>query len=246
MIVAVLSDIHANLPALDAVLASLGTVDAVWHLGDVVGYGAEPDGVVERLRDIGAVGVKGNHDDAACGGPSIAEFNPTARIAAEWTRAHMSPDTREYLTALPPTLAPVPDFTLAHGSPRDPIFEYVLDAAIARENLGAFQTPYCLIGHTHYPVAFRERHSGRAARFSMETLDPGGEAIRLDQRRTLVNPGSVGQPRDGNPAASYAMLDTDALTVTWRRVAYDVETARRRIVDAGLPRQLGRRLEFGE
>ncbi len=251
MRIAVLSDIHSNLPALDAVLGSLGSVDAVWHLGDVVGYGAEPDGVVERLRGVGAVGVRGNHDDAACGGSSILEFNPTARKAAEWTMAHITPETRRYLTQLPTTLAPEPagggSFTLAHGSPRDPIFEYVFAPEVAQENLRAFATPYCLIGHTHFPVVFREGLPAAGRTFRMQTLDvEDGLALQLDEQRALVNPGSVGQPRDGDPNASYLVLDTDAFTATWHRVPYDIETAKRRIVAAGLPPQLARRLDFGQ
>jgi predicted phosphodiesterase len=278
MIVAVLSDIHANLPALEAVLGSLASVDAVWHLGDVVGYGAEPDGVVERLRDAGALGVKGNHDDAAAGGWTLAEFNPTARAAAEWTRNRISPETRRYLDELPARLvlgevsaaasaagsgpgpaanaanaanaAPADRFTLAHGSPRDPLLEYLRDRWIAGENLKAFDTPYCLIGHTHIPAAFREvpatNAGSRPARYQMEAVDTDdGARLRLDERRTFINPGSVGQPRDGNPAASYLVLDFGSATATWHRVAYALETAKRRIVEAGLPHQLARRLDVG-
>src|SRR5450759_3728917 len=136
MRIAILSDIHSNLVALEAVLGSLGTVDAVWHLGDVVGYGPEPDGVVERLRDVGAIGVKGNHDDAACGGESIERFTPDARTAAEWTRSHMSAQTRAYLIALPERLELQSGvFTLVHGSPREPLFEYLRTASAARDNL---------------------------------------------------------------------------------------------------------------
>ena len=272
MIVAVLSDIHANLPALEAVVGSLGSVDAVWHLGDVVGYGAEPDGVVERLRELGAIGVKGNHDDAAAGGRILAEFNATARVAAEWTRDHMSPETRDFLVALPARLVlgdggaggaegagnaadAANRFTLAHGSPRDPLLEYMHDQWVAAENLSAFDTPYCLIGHTHTPAAFRAVPGATAgskpgwtlALFQMETIvpDDGGQ-LRLDERRTFINPGSVGQPRDGNPDASYLVLDTASGIVTWHRVGYPLETTKRRILEAGLPRQLARRLDLGQ
>ena len=131
MRIAVLSDIHSNLVALDAVLADIGTVDAVWHLGDVVGYGPEPDAVVERLAGVGAVGVRGNHDAAAAGGPEIEAFNPEARRAMEWTRRRIAPATRDWLAALPERLV-VDEASLVHGSLRDPTWEYVTSAAIAR------------------------------------------------------------------------------------------------------------------
>ena len=249
MIVAVLSDVHGNLPALEAVLGSLGSVDAIWHLGDVVGYGAEPDGVVERLRELGAIGVKGNHDDAACGGSSIEDFNPAARTAAEWTRNRITAQTRRTLDSLPTTATPDAAFTIVHGSPRDPIVEYVFSPDVAASNLHAFDTPYCLVGHTHEPLVFRELTGPlahpRSHRMQMLYPDPGA-TLHLDERRALLNPGSVGQPRDGNPEASYLILDTVASTAAWHRVAYDIEAAKRRIVAAGLPRQLASRLDFGQ
>jgi predicted phosphodiesterase len=241
MRIAVLSDIHSNLAALDAVLGSLGTVDAVWHLGDVVGYGPEPDGVVERLRVVGAIGIKGNHDDAACGGESIEHFTPDARIAAEWTRAHMSEETRACLIGLPERLEPQSgDFTLVHGSPRDPLFEYLQTTSAARDNLAAFATAYCLVGHTHVPLILREEHGHIQARH----VEPE-RRVGLDERRAFLNPGSVGQPRDGDPAARYLLIDTGGAAVTWRRVAYDIETTQAAILAAGLPSRLARRLGSG-
>ena len=136
MRIAVLSDIHANLPALDAVLDDAGAVDAVWHLGDVVGYGPDPDGVVDRLRAVGAIGVRGNHDAAAVGGPEIDWFNPDARRAMEWTRAAISPATLAWLSALPERRTEEAA-SLVHGSPREPLWEYVTSAAVARANLAA-------------------------------------------------------------------------------------------------------------
>jgi diadenosine tetraphosphatase ApaH/serine/threonine PP2A family protein phosphatase len=242
VIVAILSDIHANFAALEAVLGSLGSVDAVWHLGDVVGYGPEPDGVAERLVEIGAIGVRGNHDEAACGGDVLAWFNPDARAAAEWTQRRITPRTRRFLEELPETLTP-PElpFTLAHGSPRDPIWEYVFSPDVAAENLAAFATPYCLVGHTHVPLAFR--HDPRR----MRQIEPEPDAtLQLDDRRAILNPGSVGQPRDGDPAASYAIVDTAALRFTWRRVTYDIETTQAAMLEAGLPARLSRRLSFGQ
>src|SRR5215210_3454966 len=216
MRVAVLSDIHANLVALDAVLDAAGSVDAVWHLGDVVGYGPDPDAVVARLTSVGAVGVRGNHDAAACGGDEIEWFNPEARAAMEWTRRTISAETRGWLEALPERVVDG-DFTLVHGSPRDPTWEYVTSVPIARANLEVLTTRYGLHGHTHVPIVYRE-DDGR-----VEAVSPGpGSRVTLDGKRSLINPGSVGQPRDGDPAASYLVLDSAAGTCSWHRVAYDV------------------------
>ncbi len=239
MRIALLSDVHANLVALDAVLASLGSVDAVWHLGDVVGYGPEPDAVVARLRVIGAFGVRGNHDAAAVGGREIEWFNPDARAAMEWTRATIAPATRDWLAALPERRTDA-SFTLVHGSPRDPLWEYVTSLPVARANLAELTTPYGLHGHTHLPIVYRA-DDGR-----VEAVAPvDGSSITLDERAVLLNPGSVGQPRDGNADASYAVLDTDRATCTWHRVAYDIESVQAAMRAAGLPARLVDRLRFG-
>jgi diadenosine tetraphosphatase ApaH/serine/threonine PP2A family protein phosphatase len=239
MRIAVLSDIHANLPALDAVLADAGAVDAVWHLGDVVGYGPDPDGVVARLRSIGAEGVRGNHDAAACGGAEIDWFNPDARRAMEWTRAAMAPETVDWLAALPErrVLAGV---ELVHGSPREPIWEYVTSSGVALANLSLLEAPIGLHGHTHIPVAWvRDGDDVELVRASREA------SRELRGRRALVNPGSVGQPRDGDPRASYAILDPVAGIVRWRRVDYDIEAVQAAMLDAGLPASLSARLAVG-
>ena len=239
MRIAVLSDIHANLLALDAVLGSLGTVDAIWHLGDVVGYGPEPDGVVERLRGAGAVGVRGNHDAAAAGGSEIDWFNPDARRAMEWTRDAIGPDTRAWLGALPMRRTES-GFVLVHGSPRDPTWEYITSAPVARANLAAFEESFALHGHTHIPIVFCE-DDGR-----VEMIAPlPGSSFRLDGRRALINPGSVGQPRDGDPAASYLVIDTDRGDSTWHRVAYDIVAVQHRMAAVGLPARLAARLAHG-
>ena len=234
-----LSDIHANLIALDAVLADAGPVDAVWHLGDVVGYGPDPDAVVERLASLGASGVRGNHDAAACGGQEIDWFNPEARRAIEWTREVISARTRAWLAALPQRWSSG-DYSLVHGSPRDPTWEYVLSAPVARAGLTALGTRHGLHGHTHVPLAWRAEDDW------VTMVDPRAEPVlELDERSTLVNPGSVGQPRDGDPAAAYAVWDLEASSVEIRRVPYDAAEARRRIHAAGLPALLGDRLLRG-
>jgi predicted phosphodiesterase len=237
--IAVLSDIHSNLVALDAVLAAIGSVDAVWHLGDVVGYGPEPDAVVERLTTIGAVGVRGNHDAAAAGGSEIDWFNPDARAAMEWTREAISPTTHAWLAALPVRRMELA-FTLVHGSPRDPIWEYVTSAALARAALSAISTEHGLHGHTHVPIAFTEV-DGR-----MRTLAPrAGNTVALGEGRTLLNPGSVGQPRDGDARASYLVMDLAAGTATWGRAAYDHDAVGAAMRAAGLPGRLADRLRIG-
>jgi diadenosine tetraphosphatase ApaH/serine/threonine PP2A family protein phosphatase len=237
--VAVLSDIHANLVALDAVLATIGTVDAIWHLGDVVGYGPEPDGVVERLRGLGAIGVAGNHDLAAVGGDQIEWFNPDARAAMEWTRRRISPSTRQWLTGLPPRHRAA-EFSLVHASERDPVWEYVTSAAVARANLAVLATRFGLHGHTHLPMAWAER-DGRVEGIAARS----GSTFELTGDRALLNPGSVGQARDGDPTASYLVLDEGAGLCTWRRVAYDIPVVQSAMTAAGLPRRLVDRLAFG-
>jgi predicted phosphodiesterase len=237
--VAVLSDIHANLAALDAVIASLGSVDAVWHLGDVVGYGPEPDGVVERLIDIGSIGVRGNHDAAAAGGDEIDWFNPDARAAMEWTRRRIADETRDWLAALPVRHADGA-FGLVHGSPREPLWEYIVSVPIARANLAALTTPIGLFGHTHLPMVFTERDG------AVEQIEPAeGSTFTLAGGRALINPGSVGQPRDGIVTSSYLVIDTEAGQCTWRRTPYDIRAVQGAMRDAGLPGRLVERLAYG-
>ena len=239
MRVAVLSDIHANLVALDAVLATLGSVDAVWHLGDVVGYGPDPDGVVARLTGIGAVGVRGNHDAAAAGGDEIDWFNPDARAAMEWPRTRISPPPRVWLAALPERHTESV-FGMVHGSPREPLWEYIVSVPVARANLALLTTPIGLFGHTHLPMVFVEEDG------AVEQVEPGdGSAFALNGRRALVNPGSVGQPRDGIPTACHMVIDTDAERCRWYRTAYDVGAVQDAMRDAGLPDRLVQRLSYG-
>jgi diadenosine tetraphosphatase ApaH/serine/threonine PP2A family protein phosphatase len=239
MRICLLSDVHSNLPALDAVLEAAGAVDAIWHLGDVVGYGPDPDGVVARLREVGALGVRGNHDAAACGGSEIDWFNPDARRAMEWTRSVISDDTRTWLTALPERRVEH-GCDLVHGSPREPLWEYVTSLGVARDNLALLDVPIGLHGHTHVPVAWVEDGD------DVELVrGRRGKRLELGGRRALVNPGSVGQPRDGNPEASLAILDLDAGTVEWRRAAYDVKSVQAAMRAAGLPGSLVSRLDAG-
>ena len=239
MRIAVLSDIHANLPALDAVLEHAGTVDGVWQLGDVVGYGPDPNGVIARLREVGARGVRGNHDAAACGGSEIDWFNTDARRAMEWTRAAIGDDSTAWLATMPDR-ATLDGFDLVHGSPREPLWEYITSSDVALANLARLEGRSGLHGHTHVPVAWLEVN-GR-----VELVRAGdGDTLTLAGRPALVNPGSVGQPRDGDPRASYAILDPEAGTIEWHRVAYDIGAVQAQMREAGLPASLSARLSVG-
>jgi predicted phosphodiesterase len=241
MRIAVISDVHANLFALDAVLGHVGSVDAIWHLGDIVGYGPEPDAVVERLASVSAVGVRGNHDSAAIGGDEIEWFNADARAAMEWTRRAVAPSTVAWLSGLP-LRREEGGFTLAHGSPLDPTWEYVTTTAAARDNIVAIATDHGLNGHTHVPIAF-SLDGDRMGRFSPGE-EPANE-LGLDGHRLLLNPGSVGQPRDGDPRSSYLLLDLDARRAHWHRVPYDIDAVRAQMRTAGLPLRLSERLRHG-
>lgn len=239
MRVAVLSDIHGNLPALDAVLEALAPFEEVWVLGDIVGYGPQPNEVVERLAGLPVTAVRGNHDAAAVGALSTEAFNDDARTAVEWTAATLTPRAQRWLNDLPER-ATRGDFTLVHGSPRDPTWEYLFTPALARANMSAFDTTHCLVGHTHLPLIFRDG----AGRMEMLAGDPE-HPWNLDERRVILNPGSVGQPRDGDPRACGMLLDTALSTATWHRVPYPIETVQARMRAVELPSRLIERLTHG-
>jgi diadenosine tetraphosphatase ApaH/serine/threonine PP2A family protein phosphatase len=246
MRVALLSDIHANLAALDAVLVAidaLSAVDEVWQLGDIVGYGPDPDGVVARLASLGATGVRGNHDAAALGGSEIDWFNPDARRAMEWTRDAISDRTRAWLAALPER-STKGEFSLVHGSPLDPVWEYITSKQVAAANLEELDrrgAGHGLHGHTHVPALWR-RQDGRVTLASPRA----GDALPLGEGPTLLNPGSVGQPRDGDPRAAFAILDTAAGTCEWHRVVYDIRAVQAAMTRVRLPEWLISRLSVGQ
>jgi predicted phosphodiesterase len=239
MRLAVLSDIHANLAALDAVSDELGAFDELWVLGDIVGYGPQPNEVIRRLQELGARAVTGNHDGAAIGTVDASWFNPDAQAAIQWTATVLDENARAYLSALPEVRRDG-ELTAVHGSPREPIWEYITDAAIAAANFGAFETRHCLYGHTHLPVVYRS--DGIHVTVIPATAS---SPIVLDARRTLINPGSVGQPRDGNPEASYLVLDAEAGTAEFHRVRYDIALTQRLMREVSLPRWLVERLAIG-
>jgi predicted phosphodiesterase len=239
MRIAVLSDIHGNLPALEAVLAALRPYDAIWQLGDVVGYGPQPNEVVALLASEKAVGVRGNHDSAAVGELDTDAFNDDARTAIEWTMGELKDTTRDWLTALE-RRKELEGFTLVHGSPRDPTWEYVYAVSVARANMNRFTTANCLVGHTHVPLVYRQAGSK-----TEPWLPRDGSELVFDERRALINPGSVGQPRDGDRRASGMLLDTEQMRATWHRVEYPVDAVQQLMEKAGLPKRLVARLSHG-
>ncbi len=240
----VLSDLHANLEALEAALrAADGRWDRVVVLGDLVGYGADPNAVIDRVVSLSPVAViRGNHDKAASGVDDASSFNPAARAAAQWTYETLTPEHRSYLQSLAagPILV---DETLeiCHGAPFDEDF-YVFDGSDAWRALESTRSSLCFFGHTHVAVAFVR--SGNL--FEAVIPDDGETPVQAQNgRRLLVNPGSVGQPRDGDPRAGFALYDSEAGVVTMRRVEYDVGAAQEKILAAGLPRALASRLGVG-
>lgn len=242
----ILSDIHANMDALEAVLASLppGSWDRAVVLGDLVGYGASPNAVVDSIRELNPLAIiRGNHDKASCGLDDGSSFNQVARVAAKWTGDALTPDNREYLRALPAGPLTIDDrLEICHGAPHDED-HYIFDAADAQQALDAGDRQLCLFGHTHVPVVFRRRGD------EYNGFIPQGEAeIALPLEagtRYVINPGSIGQPRDGDPRAAFAIYDTDGPTLTLRRQPYPVDAAQRKILEMGLPASLANRLAVG-
>lgn len=242
MRILIISDIHANLTALEAVLEDVEEeFVATWCLGDLVGYGPDPNECIRRVRELPELTcLIGNHDQAALGKIPLERFNQDARAAASWTQGALTDESESYLLSLPSRIELAEDFTLAHGSPRQPVWEYVLDLPTAEANLEAFQTAYCLVGHTHIPLIFSKPEGGNLRPVQVRW----GDAFELSPRM-IINPGSVGQPRDMDPRAAYAVLDTEALTWTAHRVSYDVEAVQERMLEAGLPERQAIRLGAG-
>ena len=241
----VLSDIHANLTAFEAVLADAGRFDVIWCLGDVIGYGPDPNECVARLREYAHLCLSGNHDWAALGKLDLRGFNTDARISTEWTTKHLAPAARAYLQALPPSRIEA-GYTLAHGSPRQPIWEYILDPLTAQHNFSAFDTTICLVGHTHIPAMFHLPNRSASSQACEPHSPLWRQPVRLNSGRWIVNPGSVGQPRDGNPDAAYAILDLEERIWEHRRIRYKVQETQHRMREHGLPSQLIERLAQGQ
>ena len=239
---AILADIHGNREAFNAVLDDIGKkddIEAIWCLGDIVGYGPDPHACIELLRQSRHICVAGNHDMAAAGRVDTTYFNPLATAAIQWTAERLTPGDVKYLEGLPETVREG-DFLLVHGSPTEPLWEYVTSTGIAVRNFTYIDT-YCLVGHSHVPVVYvKDRETGCKPLH----LSPG-IGLALGEDKMIINPGGVGQPRDGDPRASYAIYDSERRMINLYRVDYDIEATQRKIMEGGLPVMLASRLEQG-
>jgi predicted phosphodiesterase len=238
---AILADIHSNLTALEAVLADLanaGGADEVWCLGDTVGYGPDPHECLEIVRARCSLCIAGNHDLAAIRQIDTQTFNEDAASAAHWSHRQLDPEEIRFLSGLPLKLEKG-DFTLVHGSPREPVWEYVTSAREAQDNFAYFKTRYCLIGHSHLAQYFKYGELNSIGQ-------PGaGAELKLAAQRYIVNPGGVGQPRDSDPRAAYAVYDSRSDSLFFQRVSYDIAAVQTRMQKAGLPVWLSERLAYG-
>ncbi len=238
----IISDIHANLPALEAVLADAGQFDAAWCLGDLVGYGPDPNECIERIRTLPNLQcIMGNHDAAAVGVIEVDAFNPDARKTVLWTRERITPANEEYLKNLPDRIKL--DFTtLVHGSPFKPIWEYLLDTRSATISFEFYDTPYCFVGHTHLPVLYYLPDD----RTTAQLIVPEHTSQMTLAPRAIINPGSVGQPRDRDSRSAYAILDISDFTWEWHRVQYDFTVVQDRMRKENLPERHITRLSVGQ
>ncbi len=240
--IALVSDVHGNLPAFRAVLADVDTsdADAIWCLGDLVGYGAQPDGCVELAAERCDLALAGNHDLGVLGHIDISDFSPHAAAAALWTREHICSETVEFLSDLHPQ-RDGEAIGLYHASPLDPVWDYVTSASGADRCMDEMDERVGAIGHTHVASRFTRTETEVQAQ-----MVEGGNGYDLSDHEWLVNPGSVGQPRDGDPRAAWMLLDLGSWWAQWHRVEYPVEEAAQAIQKAGLPHSLGDRLHVGQ
>ena len=242
MRIAVVADVHSNIEALDAVLAHADAsgIEAVLCAGDIVGYGADPSAVIARLRAAGAVSVAGNHDLVAARKMGVEDFNPVAGEAALWQASRLTDDECAYLAGLPLTRV-LPGITLVHGSLRAPEWEYLLDKEAAAAHFALQTTPVGIVGHSH--LQFAAHDVGGKIAFTTAT---DGASVDIGPHPLILNPGSSGQPRDGDPRAGYMLYDEAAANVTWHRVEYDIAAAQTKIIAAGLNPWLAERLALGK
>jgi diadenosine tetraphosphatase ApaH/serine/threonine PP2A family protein phosphatase len=242
--VALVSDVHGNLPAFEAVLAEIKRVgvDAIWNLGDLVGYGAQPNECVALARESCDLCLIGNHDLVVIDRLSVEDFSANAATAALWTRDNITEETRAYLTPLEPKDESHGQLGLYHASPRDPVWEYVLSVGMADACLQVMPGRVGAVGHSHVALWFWRNESGRTIG------EQAGEGLEVDLSKGewLINPGGVGQPRDGDPRAAWVLLDLKKGTAVWKRVEYPIDQAAKAIEAAGLPRSLADRLYFGQ
>ena len=246
MRVLIISDIHANFAAFETVLDTTeGQWDIIWFLGDLVGYGPDPNECVIELQKHNHIALSGNHDQAVLGNLDIKLFNREANFAITWTRDALTDESIKYLQSVPSKRIEEP-FTLAHASPRYPVWEYIIDPGTAAENFDWFQTPYCFVGHTHVPIIFEERQNTfREIYMRAPFYSDQSPPFPLGEQRLIINPGSVGQPRDSDPRAAYALLDTEAMTWEYKRVEYSILEVQQRMQRFGMPQRLIERLSHG-
>ena len=238
----IISDIHANLNALQAVLSEAGKVDETWCLGDTVGYGPDPNECIELIRNIpNLICMMGNHDLASSADLSLDAFNVDARNSLLWQRSVLKEENQKFLCSLPQQAVLIGNVTLAHGSPRNSIWEYILNTLIARLCLYAISTPWCLVGHSHFQVVFQ--HSKENDDLNIVVPEPGS-TYKL-QDRAIINPGSVGQPRDHISLAAYGLFYPENNIWEPRRAAYDIQAVQKRILKAKLPPRHAERLSGG-
>lgn len=243
MRILIVSDVHSNYVALETVLAAAGSYDRLWNLGDTIGYGPRPNECVAAVSAQASVNIAGNHDLACLGKVDISDFNPDARTANIWNGQQLEPEHRALLESLPPSYEVSEHMMVAHGSPREPVWEYLLTRTQAEENLAFFTQQVCFIGHSHVPLVFRCYSDGHCSDPAMADAD---YTLELQPSvRYFINPGSVGQPRNHDPRAAYAVLDSDAGTVRFHRVEYDIAQTQRQMREVRLPNALIRRLEYG-
>lgn len=243
MRILILSDIHSNYVALETVLAAAKPFDMVWNLGDTIGYGPRPNECVATMRSVASVMLAGNHDLACLGLLDLSDFNPDARTANIWNGDQLTDEHRDALEELEPIQVINEHFMAAHGSPREPVWEYLLTRYQALDNFRTFDQQVCLIGHSHVPLIFQLTVNGRC---EGPAVPDSGYSLVLDTgTRYIINPGSVGQPRNQDPRAAFAIFDTESNTMTFRRVAYDVALTQRQMREAHLPEPLATRLEYG-
>jgi len=241
MRILVISDIHANLTALEAVIEAAGDVDATWCLGDVIGYGPDPNECIARIRSQSEViCLLGNHDSAALSRIPIETFNQDARRSIEWMQNALTRESYTFLAQLPERVV-VDQVTLVHGSPRNPVWEYILDLHNATQNMEHFDTQICMVGHTHLPISYLSVNGIGDVRW---TVPQEGERVEIHSR-AILNPGSVGQPRDHDPRASYGIFYPEINAWEVHRIEYDIRSVQKRIRSADLPMRHALRLIEG-
>lgn len=243
MRILVISDIHANYTALEAVLNEATAIDEVWCLGDLVGYGPDPNECINRLKNLPKLScVVGNHDAALLGQIDVNTFNRDARLSNEWTKSTITAQNLQFLHSLPEKIIKG-SVTLVHGSPRNPTWEYLMDLYTATINFNHFTTPFCFVGHTHLPISFLLKEDENTQKISWELVSGDTNIILGD--RMIINPGSVGQPRDQDARAAYAIFNTETNIWESHRVEYDIASVQQRIYANGLPERHALRLDDG-